>query len=160
MTLNESIGRFNVHKTLRFEMKPLGKTAENLDAFLAEDEDRASDLHTIKTLIEAEHLALVRRVFNALPDPLPGYSEIKHSFKRDPAYPVLSGRGTASVIKAIIERCSQTRLKVPKQVRDLEALRGLPEKEACLVGIPHMDALRERLLQAGSAPDHETTILD
>lgn len=46
-----------------------------------------------------------------------------------------------------------------KQVRDLEALRGLPEKEACLVGIPHMDALRERLLQAGSAPDHETTIL-
>lgn len=120
MTLNESIGRFNVRKTLRFEMKPLGKTAENLDAFLAEDEERASDLHTIKTLIEAEHLALVRRVFNALPDPLPGYSEIKHSFKRDPAYPVLSGRGTASVIKAIIERCSQTRLKVPKQVRDLE----------------------------------------
>lgn len=46
-----------------------------------------------------------------------------------------------------------------KQVRDLEALRGLPEKEACLVGIPHMDALRERLLQAESAPDHETTIL-
>ncbi len=46
-----------------------------------------------------------------------------------------------------------------KQVRDLEALRGLPEKEAKLVGIPHMDALRERLLQAGSAPDHETTIL-
>lgn len=46
-----------------------------------------------------------------------------------------------------------------KQVRDLEALRGLPEKEACLVGIPHMDALRERLLQAGSASDHETTIL-
>ena len=120
MTLNESIGRFNVRKTLRFEMKPLGKTAENLDAFLAEDEERASDLHTIKTLIEAEHLALVRRVFNALPDPLPGYSEIKHSFKRDPAYPILSERGTASVVKAIIERCSQTRLKVPKQVRNLE----------------------------------------
>ena len=96
MTLNESVGRFNVRKTLRFEMKPLGKTAENLDAFLAEDEDRASDLHTIKPLVEAEHLALVRRVFNALPDPLPGYSEIKHSFKRDPAYPVLSGRGTAT----------------------------------------------------------------
>ena len=46
-----------------------------------------------------------------------------------------------------------------KQVRDLEALRGLPEKEAKLVGIPHMDALRERLLQAGPATDHETTIL-
>ena len=120
MTLNESIGRFNVRKTLRFEMKPLGKTAETLDAFIAEDEERAFDLHTIKTLIEMEHLALVRRVFNTLPDPLPGYSEIKHSFKRDPAYPVLSKRGTAPVVKAIVERCSQTRLKIPKQVRDLE----------------------------------------
>lgn len=120
MTLNESIGRFNVRKTLRFEMKPLGKTAENLDAFLADDEDRASSLNTVKTLIEAEHLALVRRVFNALPDPLPGYSEIKHSFRRDPAYPVLSERGTASVVKAMIERCRQTRMAVPKQLKDLE----------------------------------------
>ena len=120
MTLNESIGRFNVRKTLRFEMKPLAATAEYLNAFLADDEERASSLNTVKSLIEAEHLALVRRVFNSLPDPLPGYSAIKHSFKRDPAYPILSEGRTASVVKAIIERCSQTRLKVPKQVRDLE----------------------------------------
>ena len=46
-----------------------------------------------------------------------------------------------------------------KQVRDLEALRGLPEKETRLVGIPHMDALRERLLKSEAEPDHETTIL-
>ena len=48
-----------------------------------------------------------------------------------------------------------------KQVRDLEVLRGLPEKEAKLVGIPHMDALRKRLLEtgSGSANEHETTIL-
>ena len=48
-----------------------------------------------------------------------------------------------------------------KQVRDLEALRGLPEKEAKLVGIPHMDALRKRLLETGdsSSKEHETTIL-
>ncbi len=48
-----------------------------------------------------------------------------------------------------------------KQVRDLEALRSLPEKEAKLVGIPHMDALRKRLLETGdgSSKEHETTIL-
>ena len=46
-----------------------------------------------------------------------------------------------------------------KQVRDLEALRGLPEKETRLVGIPHMDALRERLIKSEAEPDHETTIL-
>ena len=47
MTLNESIGRFNVRKTLRFEMKPLAATAEHLNAFLADDEARASSLHTV-----------------------------------------------------------------------------------------------------------------
>lgn len=54
MTLNESIGRFNVRKTLRFEMRPLGKTAECLDVFLASDEGRAESLNTVKSLIEAE----------------------------------------------------------------------------------------------------------
>ena len=119
MTLNESIGRFNVRKTMRFEMKPLGKTAENLDAFLAEDEERAASLNAMKTLVETEHLALVRRVFNALPDPLPGYSEIKHSFRRDPAYPVLSERGTSAIVNSMIERCRQAQIAVPKQLREL-----------------------------------------
>lgn len=54
MTLNESIGRFNVRKTLRFEMRPLGKTAECLDAFLASGEGCAESLNTMKSLIEAE----------------------------------------------------------------------------------------------------------
>ena len=74
MTLNESIGRFNVRKTLRFEMKPVGKTADHLDALLADDEDRAASLNTVKAVIEAEHLALIRRVFKSPPDPLPDYT--------------------------------------------------------------------------------------
>ena len=46
-----------------------------------------------------------------------------------------------------------------KEVRALEALRHLPEKEVKLVGLPHMDALRERLLMADTVPEHETTVL-
>ena len=46
-----------------------------------------------------------------------------------------------------------------KEVRDLEALRGLPAKEVRLVGLPHMDALRKRLLSAGIVPKHETTVI-
>lgn len=46
-----------------------------------------------------------------------------------------------------------------RQIRSLEAKRGLPAKETRLVGLPHMDALRARLLQAEPVPAHETTVL-
>ena len=45
------------------------------------------------------------------------------------------------------------------QVRSLEALRGLPEKELVAAGLPHMDALQERLRNAGPLPEHPTTVL-
>ena len=46
-----------------------------------------------------------------------------------------------------------------KQVRQLEELRHLPEKEVPLIGLPHMDALRERLLASEPLPDHPVTVL-
>ena len=46
-----------------------------------------------------------------------------------------------------------------RQIRQLEALRRLPEKETILAGLPHLDAMRERLLQSGPIPEHETTVL-
>ena len=46
-----------------------------------------------------------------------------------------------------------------KQVRKLEELRGLPEKELPMIGLPHMDALRERLLASGELPAHPVTVL-
>jgi len=46
-----------------------------------------------------------------------------------------------------------------KQIRSLEKLRGLPEKKLELVGIPYMDEMRKRLMQAGPAPEHPTTVL-
>lgn len=46
-----------------------------------------------------------------------------------------------------------------KQVRQLEAIRNLPEKELPMIGLPHMDALRERLMTAGEPPEHPLTVL-
>ena len=46
-----------------------------------------------------------------------------------------------------------------RQLRRLEALRQLPEKELPLVGLPYMDRLRARLNEAGPAPQHPTTVL-
>lgn len=46
-----------------------------------------------------------------------------------------------------------------KDIRALEALREIPEKELVKIGIPYMDKMAQRLAQAGPAPDHETTVL-
>ena len=48
------------------------------------------------------------------------------------------------------------------QLRQLEAMRGLPEKELRIVGIPYMDAMRERLRKAPplpETPDRKRTVL-
>ena len=46
-----------------------------------------------------------------------------------------------------------------RQIRELERIRNLPEKEICLVGLPHMDSLQNRLREAGPLKEHETTVL-
>lgn len=44
-------------------------------------------------------------------------------------------------------------------LRNLEALRGLPEKELVMVGIPYMDEMKKRFDQKGSAGEHPRTVL-
>lgn len=44
-------------------------------------------------------------------------------------------------------------------IRQLERLRGLPEKELVTVGIPYMDEMAARLKEAGPATEHPRTVL-
>lgn len=46
-----------------------------------------------------------------------------------------------------------------KDIRDLEALRGLPAKDLQMTGIPYMDVMEERRRKEGDAPAHERTVL-
>lgn len=46
-----------------------------------------------------------------------------------------------------------------RDIRNLERLRGLPEKELVQIGIPYMDEMAERLKQLGPAPEHPRTVL-
>lgn len=46
-----------------------------------------------------------------------------------------------------------------RDVRALEVLRGLPEKDLMQVGIPYMDEMAKRLARQGSAPEHPRTVL-
>ncbi len=46
-----------------------------------------------------------------------------------------------------------------KQIRDMEALRELPNKELRKVGIPYMDEMMTRLEKSGPASEHPRTVL-
>ncbi len=46
-----------------------------------------------------------------------------------------------------------------RDVRGLEKLRGLPEKELVKIGIPYMDEMAKRLAECGPAPEHPRTVL-
>ena len=46
-----------------------------------------------------------------------------------------------------------------RDIRFLEKLRGLPEKELFYTGIPFMDEMAKRLAEVGPAPEHPRTVL-
>ncbi len=46
-----------------------------------------------------------------------------------------------------------------EDIRKLEKLRGLPQKELVKIGIPYMDEMAARLEREGPAPDHPRTVL-
>lgn len=120
MALKDSIGRFSVRKTLRFEITPLGRTADFLCGYVDEDETRAAGLGTMKAVLEAEHLNLVRRVFRSLPDPLPDAAAIRAAFLSDPEYRTLNGANPAAVVDVILERCRCNGWRIPKPLFDLK----------------------------------------
>ena len=119
MKIEESIGRFNIRKTLRFEMKPVGKTADFLAGHLEADEERAASLNKVKAAIEAEHLTLVRRVFKSLPDPIPSrFDVIRQAFHNDPEFAALSSRDARVVMQTILKRCRVNGWAIPKELSD------------------------------------------
>ena len=117
MKIEESIGRFNIRKTLRFEMKPIGRTADFLAGHLETDEERAASLNKVKAAIEAEHLMMVRRVFKQLPDPIPAqYDAVRTAFRKDPEFAALSNRDARDVMQTILKRCRANGWAIPKEL--------------------------------------------
>ena len=119
LMLKDSIGRFAVRKTLKFEMLPLGRTADFLAGHLEADEERAAGLNKVKAVIEAEHLMMVRRVFKSLPDPIPiKFETIRRAFRNDPEFDVLSNRDGCGVMQTILKRCRANGWAIPKELTD------------------------------------------
>lgn len=61
--LNQFIGRRSLSKTLQFELRPVGKTLEQIEkfGFLEKDEERVSDFEQLKELIDDYHRAFIEK---------------------------------------------------------------------------------------------------
>ncbi|MDD5814150.1 MAG: hypothetical protein PUD32_07985, partial [Bacteroidales bacterium] len=66
-TFDQFIGLYNLNKTLRFSLKPVGRTAENLceSELLKSDEQRAKDYPHVKSLIDECHKHLINEALKA-----------------------------------------------------------------------------------------------
>lgn len=60
------IGQYQVSKTLRFEMKPVGKTKENIETsgILDHDRKRDEEYERMKTILDLHHKALLERALS------------------------------------------------------------------------------------------------
>lgn len=61
-------GLFSLSKTLRFELKPIGKTLENIEkkGLLEEDENRAENYKKVKKLIDEYHKNFIEKALSSL----------------------------------------------------------------------------------------------
>lgn len=68
-SLSEFTNIYGLQKTLRFELVPVGKTAENLEKsnILSHDEERNGYYAEVKRIIDNQHRALLERVLSSVP---------------------------------------------------------------------------------------------
>lgn len=65
-TLEELTGLYNLSKTLRFELKPVGKTLEHIEqkGFLTQDKQRDMEYQLMKKIIDRYHKAFISMCMN------------------------------------------------------------------------------------------------
>ncbi|MBP5516219.1 MAG: type V CRISPR-associated protein Cas12a/Cpf1 [Bacteroidales bacterium] len=68
-SIEQFTGLYSLSKTLRFELKPIGKTQENIEknGILERDNERAVAYKSVKKYIDEYHKAFIERVMNSFP---------------------------------------------------------------------------------------------
>lgn len=120
MDLSECIGRYSVRKSLRFGMVPVAGTENFVYDTVYASEELAECVNPVKDIILAKHIAMVRRVFAQLPDPLPDDSKaIVRAFRADPEFSALDNPNAFTVLKSLVDSCRYNRWPVPPAVKNL-----------------------------------------
>ena len=122
--------KFKLSKTLRFELKPVGKTKENIDrkGLLKEDERRAKDYSEVKKTIDDYHKEFIEKALGdvkfekkALKDFYAVYEEIK-KLKRDKKG---DNKKLERLRKELAERQQSFRKKIRQQIESVEDFKYL-----------------------------------
>ena len=120
MDLSECIGRYNVRKSLRFGMVPVAGTENFVYDTVYASEELAECLNPVKDVLLAKHIAMVRRVFAQLSDPLPDDPKaIVKAFRSDPEFSALDNPNAFTVLKSLVDSCRYNRWPVPPAVKNL-----------------------------------------
>ena len=86
--LNELTGLYSLSKTLRFELKPIGKTIEHIESkgLIAQDEKRAEEYKKVKNIIDSYHkdfITMCLHNFKFDHNSLENYMELAEDSNRD-----------------------------------------------------------------------------
>lgn len=86
--LNELTGLYSLSKTLRFELKPVGKTLEHIESkgLIAQDEKRAEEYKKVKDIIDRYHKNFITMClgnFEFEQNSLEKYMELAEDSNRD-----------------------------------------------------------------------------
>ena len=120
MDLSEYIGRYNVRKSLRFGLIPVAGTENFVYDAVYASEELAECLNPVKDVILAKHIAMVRRVFAQISDPLPGDPKaIVKAFRSDPEFSALDNPNAFTVLKSLVDSCRYNRWPVSPAVKNL-----------------------------------------
>ena len=112
--IENSTLRFRFRKAFRFAVRPVDATRDALyDKFIPDDEERAWHLLEAKAIIRAEHVGLVLRAIQSLPDPLPDAQAIEKALRRDPMFAVLSDPNPAVLMDLLAARCRAVSIPEP-----------------------------------------------
>ena len=86
--LNDLTGLYSLSKTLRFELKPIGKTLEHIESkgFITQDEKRAEEYKRVKDIIDRYHKSFITMClcgFKFNQEDLDTYAALAEDFNRD-----------------------------------------------------------------------------
>lgn len=112
--LNQFTGLYPLSKTLRLELRPVGKTLEYIErkGFIAKDEQRACEYEKVKTIIDSYHKLFVRMCLSKLVlkftsdgsnDSLEDYRELFTKARRSEAEDKLFDKVKENLRKQIVD---------------------------------------------------------
>ncbi len=112
--LNQFTGLYPLRKTLRFELRPVGKTLECIERkkFVTKDEQRACEYEKVKTIIDSYHKLFVRMCLSKLVlkltsdgsnDSLEDYVELYTKVRRSEAEDKLFDKIKENLRKQIVD---------------------------------------------------------